>query len=46
MTVSEFHSICEEYLINPTIALLCDAVIESIKRDDEELLREAFENSF
>lgn len=46
MTKSEFVEICAEYYVHHLVALENESVVEAIKADDTESLREALESEF
>jgi hypothetical protein len=46
MTKSEFVEICAEYYVHHLVALENESVIDAVKANDTESLREALENEF
>jgi hypothetical protein len=46
MTQTQFALICNEYLIEPSMALENDDVIQAIKSNDTQALKDVLESQF
>jgi hypothetical protein len=46
MTKNEFMSICLECNIDPSIALECDEVVQAVRSNDANLLKDVLLNQF
>ena len=46
MTRLEFLTICEDYTIEPSVALECDEVVEALRARDSSAVIAALENNF
>ena len=46
MTQTQFTLLCNEYLIEPSIALENEAVVDAIKSNDVQTLKDVLESQF